>query len=550
MYTQIRLASGVLHYSLGSLVLRNGMVYGHGWAFLSEGSLKRLEIELSSSSGRIVVIAASCGHRSDDVAGLYPDIAQTRYSGFRFHARFPAESIQSACLLIESEEGEPCRIPLHVSLDDDMLHMSTRKFVFLMLMQKAWCLVRQGQFRHLWQTVAHYATRVPRRQNDLVPTLRKLFQSTATQAALMLIDHDIGGGANMYRERMLATLLGRGGSVLVLTFFLPTQQFVLEYRDARRTERFALAGLPDVVAVAGSGLVQEIFYNNAVSFHDPVHIPELLIYLKESTGIPFRLALHDYFCICPSYYLLNDKGRYCDLPPALECNRCLSSNKESFVQIAGVVDIANWRARWGRCLQAAEEIICFSEASRAILQRAYPELSQGRMVLRPHTLDYLPQSTPRINPKAPLHIGVLGKLTKAKGAAVVRGLAEEILRRGLHIPITVIGTVDAEYQIPSASETGRYTPDRLAHLIELSGANLFLFPSICPETFSYVVAELIALDVPVVCFDLGAPAERVRNYQLGHVIPYGGPSALLDELLSFHARLRGSIQIVPTGERI
>lgn len=550
MYTQIRHARGVLHYQLDSLVLRDGLVYGHGWAFLSEGSLKRLAIELPSSSGRTVVIAASCGHRRDDVAGVYPDIAQARYSGFIFHARSLAVSTQSACLLIESEEGEPCRIPLHVSLDDNMLHMSTRKFVFLMLMQNAWCLMRQGQFRRLWQAVAHYATRVPRRQMELVPTLRKLFQSTATQAALMVIDHDLGGGANMYRERMLASLLERGESVLVLTFFLPTLQFVLEYRDACRTERFALVGLPDVIAVAESGLVQEIFYNNAVSFHNPVHIPELLIYLKESTGIHFRLALHDYFCICPSYFLLNDKGRYCDLPPALECNRCLGNNKESFVQVAGVAGIANWRTCWGRCLQASEEIICFSEASRAILQRAYPELSQGRMVLRPHTLSYLPQVAPRINFNAPLHIGVLGNLTKPKGAAVVRSLAEEILRRGLHIPITVIGTVDAEYQIPTVSETGRYTPDRLANLIEMSGANLFLFPSIWPETFSYVVAELIALDVPVVCFDFGAPAERVRNYQLGHVIPYGGPYALLDELLSFHARLKGSIQIAPTGERI
>jgi glycosyltransferase involved in cell wall biosynthesis len=132
---------------------------------------------------------------------------------------------------------------------------------------------------------------------------------------------------------------------------------------------------------------------------------------------------------------------------------------------------------------------------------------------------------------------------------VLRDLSEEILHRGTEIPITVIGTVDAEYQIPSVRETGHYTTDRLAHLIELSGANLFLFPSILPETFSYVIAELIALDVPVICFDFGAPAERISKYHLGQVIPFSNPSILLDELLSFHARL-SSLQIPSAGERV
>jgi glycosyltransferase involved in cell wall biosynthesis len=365
----------------------------------------------------------------------------------------------------------------------------------------------------------------------------------------MVIDHDLGGGANLYRERMLEALLKRGESVLVLTFFMPTLQFVLEYRNSFRTERFALSSLSEIISIVECGLIRDIFYNNAVSFHDPRQIPELLVHLKNSNGIPFRLAMHDYFSICPSHFLLNSEGRYCNLPSAQECNRCLSKNMEGFVRVAGVTDIGEWRASWGRCLDAAEEIIFFSEASRTILRKAYPELPQHNMVVRPHTVEYMPPSIPRINNNAPLHIGLLGNITKAKGAEVLRDLSEEILHRGTEIPITVIGTVDAEYQIPSVRETGHYTTDRLAHLIELSGANLFLFPSILPETFSYVIAELIALDVPVICFDFGAPAERISKYHLGQVIPFSNPSILLDELLSFHARL-SSLQIPSAGERV
>ena len=57
--------------------------------------------------------------------------------------------------------------------------------------------------------------------------------------------------------------------------------------------------------------------------------------------------------------------------------------------------------------------------------------------------------------------------------------------------------------------TGTYRRDDLVDLIEANGINLFFFPSICPETFSYVTEEMIRLDVPIVAFDLGAPGERL-----------------------------------------
>jgi glycosyltransferase involved in cell wall biosynthesis len=537
MYRQNNLAKSDLHYFLDSLVIRAGVAHGHGWAFPSRGTLRSLKVELSTSPGCTVEIAAVCGFRRDDVAGLYADVAHAQYSGFRFQSRIQVQSIQSAWLVIETEDGKSSRIQLNVSVDDNAFRISTRKFAFIRLAEKAWRLVRQGQFGRLRQAVSQYATRVPRRQKNLISALEKRIKGAAEKMAIMVIDHDLGGGANMYRERLLAPLLKCGESVLVLSFFMPKLQYVLEYRHAARTERFALSGLSEIISLAESGLIREVFYNNAVSFHDPGRIPELLLYMKNSAGIPFRLAMHDYFCICPSHYLLNSEGRYCDLPSTQECNRCLSKNTEDFVRVAGVTDIVMWRTSWASCLQAAEEIIFFSEATRAIFIRAYPDLPQHNMVLRPHKLDYIPQAIPRIDLNAPLHIGLLGNITKAKGAEILHGLSEEIIRRGLKIPITVIGSVDAEYQIPSVHETGRYTTDTLPQLVEQSGVNLFLFPSILPETFSYVIAELIALDVPVVCFDFGAPAERVSKHHLGRIIPIRSPSMLLDELLSFHAQL-------------
>lgn len=43
--------------------------------------------------------------------------------------------------------------------------------------------------------------------------------------------------------------------------------------------------------------------------------------------------------------------------------------------------------------------------------------------------------------------------------------------------------------------------------------NLFLIPSVGPETFSYTTEEAIKTGLPVAVFDLGAQAERVRKYE-------------------------------------
>jgi len=67
---------------------------------------------------------------------------------------------------------------------------------------------------------------------------------------------------------------------------------------------------------------------------------------------------------------------------------------------------------------------------------------------------------------------------------------------------------------------------------------MFLFPSVWPETFSYVTSELMALEVPLACFDLGAPAERVRDYAQGLVVSRIEAAAALEEIVAFHERLR------------
>jgi glycosyltransferase involved in cell wall biosynthesis len=85
--------------------------------------------------------------------------------------------------------------------------------------------------------------------------------------------------------------------------------------------------------------------------------------------------------------------------------------------------------------------------------------------------------------------------------------------------------------------TGHYEPEQLAEIIKNSEVNIFLFPSIVPETFSYVAHELVAMGVPLACFNMGAPAELVRTYKNGLALGSMEAGAILTELEKFRRKI-------------
>jgi glycosyltransferase involved in cell wall biosynthesis len=148
---------------------------------------------------------------------------------------------------------------------------------------------------------------------------------------------------------------------------------------------------------------------------------------------------------------------------------------------------------------------------------------------------------PRINFNAELRIGVVGAINYAKGAHIVEEMARLLRDRGLATKIYVIGTFTGNTS-EEIIVTGPYRREELPDIIEELGVNVFLVPSIVPETFSYVTEELIQMEVPLAVFDLGAPAERVSRYPYGRVIRQINAETALDTLIElYHAMKRGYI---------
>ena len=79
--------------------------------------------------------------------------------------------------------------------------------------------------------------------------------------------------------------------------------------------------------------------------------------------------------------------------------------------------------------------------------------------------------------------------------------------------------------------TGRYSEGEATHLLRRERPDIALLPSVWPETWSYVLDEVVAVGLPVVAFDLGAIAERVRATGQGMVLPLGTEPGRINDLL-------------------
>jgi glycosyltransferase involved in cell wall biosynthesis len=87
--------------------------------------------------------------------------------------------------------------------------------------------------------------------------------------------------------------------------------------------------------------------------------------------------------------------------------------------------------------------------------------------------------------------------------------------------------------------TGRYNREDLPNLVVQHQIDLFLIPSICPETFSYTTQEIMMMQMPLMVFDVGAPAERVKSYEKGYIVPHTDPETILQTVSLFQSQQKG-----------
>src|SRR6185437_12577306 len=176
--------------------------------------------------------------------------------------------------------------------------------------------------------------------------------------------------------------------------------------------------------------------------------------------------LNDYFSLCPTINLINNKNQYCGLPTDESiCNQCLLTNKLflNYPLPAGVL-IKEWREPFLPLLLACSEIFVFSDSSKKLLLKCYPELAPSV-----HNCNISGDIMPKIvnkvdfSDKKIINIGVLGVVAPIKGLWKLQELSYFIQALDLPMRLKVIGVSYEE--INNVQITGAYAKEDLAKIV-------------------------------------------------------------------------------------
>lgn len=381
--------------------------------------------------------------------------------------------------------------------------------------------LRERNYRKLLARWPNYANEVNRFiGQDPLSAVRQtmsllIFSRHSDKGAdpILIVDHDIGGGTNTYRNKLIDQHVADGISVFLLTtpqeLAFPEGSLCLEFISNAVRLRFLVSNEKELTELFAHINISEIILNNIVSYNDPLATLETIRTLKKITQCSLTVAFHDFYALNPSYNLLDASGNY----PGINAIETLWQNIESnrFSVNPKKVGREEWKIAWGRVLSDADTILCFSNNSRDHLVKIYPDV-EDRVLVRPHSLPNKFPHQPKIRGNKQLTIAVVGGINWQKGSAIVLDLSKIIAKENKNMRIVVIGLLEGGSPRKNLTITGPYKPADLPDILEKYQASVCLFPSIWPETFSYVTEELMALGMPIVCFDLGAPAERLLNY--------------------------------------
>lgn len=134
-----------------------------------------------------------------------------------------------------------------------------------------------------------------------------------------------------------------------------------------------------------------------------------------------------------------------------------------------------------------------------------------------------------------MHIGILGKIVQTKGYSILEDLLD-LSSKNNNMHFYLIGDIlnSDIIEYPNITIYGKYKHENLVEIVEKYDIDIFIMPSILPETFSYTTQEIILMEKPIICFNLGAQAERVSKYDKGYIAEDISAESMFEYIMKFY----------------
>lgn len=329
--------------------------------------------------------------------------------------------------------------------------------------------------------------------------LKKLLANSANKTLVFL--NLLGGGTEKYARQ---NFYKPDYCLLTQSNYLNGFCYSLFDTNLRKNIFFKTEDLSTVVA---NGFKQ-IIVNSLGGFTAETEILDLLTTVKEnSKNVSLLYLVHDFHSICPSVHL-----HYGECYCKMECTKC---GNDVYRSIA-----PERQRRWFSFLSVCDEIRTFSLSSKKLLLSKYPNLIEQQITVVPHDMSYCNYEPLLIEKSHKPRIAIVGTIMSIyKGMTVVWEFLKYCVSKD--VVVYIVGTLCSDYIVKANNihYLGKYKPQDLNNILQLNKINAVFFPSVLPETFSYLVHELMMMQIPIVGFDIGAQGEFLSNYKYGLTLP-------------------------------
>lgn len=356
---------------------------------------------------------------------------------------------------------------------------------------------------------------------------------------VLIVTHNRGGGTERHVQEDIEQFVNKGYGVFLLRPLKNNPAYVqLSHPQLKFLPNREAIAFNDI-ATLGNALhdltITEIHTHGLVDFLPDA--PRQLCKLAAAMDCRLEINLHDYKVICPRINLTDGDGQYCQEPGELHCNGCLKLYGSDF----NVTDISMWRSMHHQVLSMADEILVPDVDMATRLLHYFPDL---KFKVSPH--DNLsecvsPIKLPHLSEAENLRVVLVGAISRIKGYDILLSVAKWVQKKKLPIEFVVLGYSmnDAKLRSAGVAVTGKYHEADAQTLLNSLEPHLVWLPSIWPETFSYTLSIAMKANFPVVTFDIGAIASRLRQCGRDELIVPLSWSKNHAELANFFVKQRG-----------